>query len=148
VASLVGDNLVELCNLHVSKIWSDSDKRGGRWWEWPYKRATTVLSKIPLWVVVGLWCLTPLSTIFHLYHWHTITWRRLLYDKTNLLLLSIYNKSLLNNTIFVFIYLSCNSWKTLGLLKTKNDIHFFHTWGLKLRAFLEMTIGWGHEVWN
>ena len=131
VVCFEGDNLVELCNLHVSKIWSDSDKRGGRWWEWPYKRGDYCIIKNSFmgcgWVMVFNATFNNISVIsLASYNMKKTSF----WQTNNLLLLSKYNKSLLNNTIFVFIYLSCNSWKTLGLLKTKNDIHFFHTWGM------------------
>jgi hypothetical protein len=44
VASLEGDNLVVFYCLNVSEI--RHTKRGGPWWEWHYKRVTTVFATI------------------------------------------------------------------------------------------------------
>ena len=40
VASHEDGNLVEFVDHSASKIWPD--ERGDIWWEWPYKRGTTV----------------------------------------------------------------------------------------------------------
>jgi len=40
VASLEGNNLVVFYYLRASENWPD--KRGGFWWEWPYKRRAIV----------------------------------------------------------------------------------------------------------
>jgi len=40
VASLESDNLVVIYYLGASEIWLD--ERGDLWWEWPYKRGTTI----------------------------------------------------------------------------------------------------------
>jgi len=42
LASLQEDNLVVFFNHSASEI----DKRGGLWWEWPYKREISVVTKI------------------------------------------------------------------------------------------------------
>jgi hypothetical protein len=44
VTSHEGDNLIGFYNLIISQIWLD--KRGGLWWEWPYKRETTILLSV------------------------------------------------------------------------------------------------------
>ena len=41
VSSLEGASLLALYYLSALEIWPDN-KRGGLWWEWPYKRGTTV----------------------------------------------------------------------------------------------------------
>jgi hypothetical protein len=40
------DNLVVFYYLRSSEIWTD--KRGSLWWEWPYKRGTTVCKRIEI----------------------------------------------------------------------------------------------------
>jgi hypothetical protein len=41
VSSLEGTSLLALYYLSALEI-SPDNKRGGLWWEWPYKRGTTV----------------------------------------------------------------------------------------------------------
>ena len=48
-----GDNLLVFYYLSASEIWSD--KRGGFWWEWPYKRGTTGIVYSKQFVKSYLW---------------------------------------------------------------------------------------------
>jgi len=53
MASVDGENVAEFDNLSASEIWSE--KRGGFWWEWPYKRGTTGIVYSKKFVKSYLW---------------------------------------------------------------------------------------------